>query len=195
MNNKKLSRDLMWFADLHEAMGPENFGGRKNHRSVELSLNNRLVNDLLRCKRMAAIIASTDAKGCFDRIVHAIAFLCLRRLGMSSAPITSMIKAIQPLTHYIRTAFGDSDASYGFDPNDPDGIPYMGLLQGNGAAGTGCNSMLDVIIQMMRSAGFGLTMWDAICKEAIKLVCFNFVDDATLYKGGANNYTTGEEVY
>ena len=192
MNNKKLSRDVMWAAELAGIIPPENYGGRKKHRSIELSLNYRLTCDILRQKRKAAILASTDAQGCFDRIVHAIAFLCLRRLGLPSAPIQSMITAIQTMTHYIRTGFGDSDDCYGYDPSLP---PLMGLLQGNGAAGTGWTAISSVIVDMMKSAGFGLDLWSAISREAIRLVCFNFVDDSSLMLGGPTNYTSGRDIY
>ena len=192
MNYKKLSRDVMWFAELADAIAPELDGGRKNHRSIETSLNLRLLCDILRQKRKAAIIASTNAKGCFDRIAHAIAFLCLRLLGIPKAPIQSMINAIQTMTHYVRTAFGDSTESYSFDPNSP---PPSGLLQGNGAAGTGWNAISSVIVDMMKAAGFGIELWSGICKEVIKLVCWNFVDDSSLVHGGPDNYTSGEDIY
>ena len=191
MNYKKLSRDVMWFAELHDLLVPENYGGRKHHRSIELSLNHRLTCDILRCKKKAAILPSTDAKGCFDRIVHLLVFICLRRLGLPSAPILAMIHAIQTMTHYVRTAFGDSEDSYGYDPNLP---PLMGLLQGNGASGTGWQVISSIIVDIMREAGFGLELWSAISKEAIRFVCFNFVDDATLTQGGPTNETSGEDI-
>ena len=195
MNFKKLSRDLMWVAEQAGLMVDGNYGGRKRHRAIEASLDFRLTNDLLRQKRKAAFLASTDAQGCFDRIVHSIAFLCLRRAGMHKAPITSMIETIQQMTHHVRTAFGDSDASYGFDPENPDAVPNQGLLQGNGAATTGWNAIVTLLIQMLLDAGYGLKMWSAICAEAIKMVCVNFVDDQTLAHGGPTNFTSGEAVF
>ena len=146
----------MWAAELADSLERELYGGSKDHQSIEVSLNYRLVNDLLRQKQKAAILASTDAQGCFDWIVHSIAFLCLRHLGLPSAPIQSMIHTIQQMTHYIRTAFGDSDKSYGYDPSSL--LPLMGFLQGNGAAGTSWTSIITVIVDMMKSAGFGLNM-------------------------------------
>jgi hypothetical protein len=38
---------------------------------------------------------------------------CMQRLGIPGAPLRSMIKTIQAMTHYIRTAFGNSTESYG----------------------------------------------------------------------------------
>jgi hypothetical protein len=100
-----------------------------------------------------------------------------------------MIAAIQHMTHYIRTAFGDSDDSYG--PIFPPDSPYMGLLQGNGAAGGGWTGISTVIIEAMRSLGFGYESWSAISRDVIKLVCSAFVDDTDLVHSGADNLTDG----
>ena len=77
MNYKKLCRDVMWFAELAGAIPPELGGGRRKHRPIEQVLCSVLLNDLLRQKHKAAAIASSDFEGCFDRIVHAITFICL----------------------------------------------------------------------------------------------------------------------
>jgi hypothetical protein len=103
-----------------------------------------------------------------------------------------MIDAIQPMTHFIRTAFGDSSVSYGSDPLL---APFMGLPQGNTAAIAGYTAFVSVIVEMMKSAGFGLNMWNALAYEAIKLVCLNFVDDTQLFHGGPTNYTSGANVF
>ena len=78
MNYKKLCRDVMWFAELAGAIPPELGGGRRKHRPIEQVLCSVLLNDLLQQKHKAAAIASSDFEGCLDRIVHAIAFICLR---------------------------------------------------------------------------------------------------------------------
>jgi hypothetical protein len=131
MNNKKLGRDVMAWAEAANALARDNYGGRKYLRAVEVSLNSTLTYNSLWAKRKAAVMMSNDAKGCFDRIAHAIAVLCLRRLGCPNAPIQSIITAIQEMKHHIRTAFGDSDKHYG--GNGDTAHPPQGLLQGNGA--------------------------------------------------------------
>jgi hypothetical protein len=86
-----------------------------------------------RFQRKAMAICSDDAKGCFDQIVHSVAYLCLRRLGIPHQPLSSMFHVIQNLTHHVRTAFGDSAETYG--PHAYTGRhPNQGILQGNGAA-------------------------------------------------------------
>ena len=48
-----------------------------------------------------------------DTIVHNAAALALLRIGVSHKRISSMFSTIQRMTHRIRTAFGDSDITYG----------------------------------------------------------------------------------
>jgi hypothetical protein len=113
MNNKKLSREGMWKAETNNCIAPEQAGGRRCHRANETSLNSTLVCDDSQFCRKAMAICSNDAKGCFDRIVHLVANICLRQFGIPAAPILSMINIIQNMTHSIRTAFGDSSVTYG----------------------------------------------------------------------------------
>jgi hypothetical protein len=77
MNNKKLGRGVMAFAESHGALAPEQFGSRKNHQSVLATLNKRLTMDLLRQRQQAGALYANDTKSCYSRIVHNIAVLAL----------------------------------------------------------------------------------------------------------------------
>ena len=190
MNYKQLGKDAIWHAQRTGVITEENYG-QKGHRALEVSTNQRLTADLLRQKRKAAIICSNDAKGCFDRIVHIVAYIALRRFGVGRQPILGMIKAIQEMTHHIRTAFGDSDKTYGNDPTKP---PLQGMLQGNGASGAAWLAISTLIVNVMKKAGFGFKTWSAISREAIDFVCYSFVDDANCLHSGPDNFTTGEDL-
>ena len=48
INNKKLGRDMMQHAKQHHLLAPEQYGGRKHHRSIIAALNKWLTMDLLR---------------------------------------------------------------------------------------------------------------------------------------------------
>ena len=120
-----------------------------------------------------------------------VAYICLLHLGLPKAPLQAMIQAIQEMTHYVRTAFGNSDVSYGSVPNES---PMMGLLQGNGAAGTGWAAISTVLVEVMKSHGYGFKDWNAISQEAIDLVSFQFVDDTTLVHSLQSNRATGAQV-
>ncbi|HEY9815753.1 MAG TPA: hypothetical protein V6D20_08135, partial [Candidatus Obscuribacterales bacterium] len=191
MNYKYMGKSMMWNAERAGALAAKNYGGRKKHRAAEVSLNQRLCSDLFRQKRKAGIICSNDAKGCFDQIVHSVANICFQRLGLHANPVRSMLVAIQEMTHHVRTAFGDSEITYGNDPFRP---PLQGLLQGNGAAGPGWTAICSPLIEMMRELGLGYQSWTAIRHEAIKIVLFGFVDDNDLVHSASDNITPCEDL-
>ena len=134
MNNKKLGRDVMAFVERHQVLAPEQFGSRTNHRSVLAALNKRLTIDLLRQCRQAGALCANGAKSCHDRILHNIAVLSLRRLGMAAAPIQSKFETLQLARHHVSTAFGISKHSYGArrDPPLQGGDKGMVLVQLSG---------------------------------------------------------------
>ena len=77
INNKKLGRDMMAHAEQHQLLAPEQYGGRKHHRSVIAALNKCLTMDLLRLHRQSGALCSNDAKSCYDRIVHLFALIAM----------------------------------------------------------------------------------------------------------------------
>jgi hypothetical protein len=104
-NCKKIGRDALHSAETQatdpSAIAPEQYGSRKRHRAVEVCLNMKLVDDILRQMRRAGAICSNDAKSCYDRIIHAILSICLQRIGMQENPIRSTLETLQQLQHHI----------------------------------------------------------------------------------------------
>ena len=191
MNNKKIGREAMWNGERAKALARDNLGGRKGMRAVEVNQNWTLANDLIRGRRARAVIISNDAKGCFDRIAHVVAILALRRLGIPRPAIMSMIHTIQQMQHYIRTAFGESDQSYGPNPSGP---PPQGLIQGNGAAPAAWTAITAILVDCMKSEGFGYEAWAPISQRAMTLVCFGFVDDTDLILNSSDPTATAEDL-
>ena len=103
-----------------------------------------------------------------------------------------MFLVIQNMTHHIRTAFGDSSCTYG--PNPPGAHPYMGVLQGNGAAGTSWTAVSSVIFAAMKSLGYGYAAQMAITWTVFHLLGFAFVDDANIIHSGSSNTTPACQV-
>jgi hypothetical protein len=190
MNNKKLGRDVMAFAERHEALAPEQFGSRKNHESIMAALNKRLTMDLLRQKRLAGALCANDAKSCYDRIVHNVAVLAIRRLGMAAAPIRSMFETIQRSKHHVSTAFGISEKSYG-GQRDP---PLQGACQGNGGGPAIWAVISTVIIATMATHGHGFNILSAMSCILVSFVCYAFVDDTDVIQSASSTATPGEAV-
>ena len=58
--------------------------------------------------------------------------------------------------------------------------PPQGLIQGNGAAPAGWSAITAILVDCMRSEGYGYEAWAPISQRAMTLVCFGFVDDTDL---------------
>jgi hypothetical protein len=58
MNNKKLKRDAMHFAEHCQVLVKEQYGGRKKDRAAEVALNAKLVNDIFHQTKCAGVICS-----------------------------------------------------------------------------------------------------------------------------------------
>ena len=177
MNNKTLGRDAMRSAERLNALARDNYGGRKDLRAIEVGLNVLLASNSILARRGRAVIMSNDAKGCYDRIAHIVVNIALRRLGIPKPALSSMISTIQGMTHFIRTAFGDSEEGYKIEDDEH---PPAGILQGNGAGPAGWSAISGPLIEAMKQAGFGYNVWTVIRQRAIAITCFAFVDDTTL---------------
>jgi hypothetical protein len=190
MNNKKLGRDVMWFTESHNVLAPEQFGSRKNHQSILAALNKRLTMDILRQRRQAGALYANDAKSCYDRIMHSIATLALRRLGMPPEPINSMFDTLQKAYHHVSTTFGISSQHYG-GRRQP---PLQGVGQGNGAGPVIWAAISTVIISVMATQGHGFNILSALSATLVLFVCYAFVDDTDIIHSASTTDTPGEEV-
>jgi hypothetical protein len=190
INNKKLGRDIMNNAEKHGTIAREQYGSRRNHRSVIAALNKRLTMDVLRQRRQAGALCSNDAKSCYDRVVHSIAALSMRRQGAPKNPVKCMFATLQQAAHKIRTAFGLSAKTHGGD-RDP---PYQGLGQGNGCGPAGWAVVSTPLINMMKTAMFGFTILTALTVTSVAFVCYAFVDDTDVVHTAKDINTTGEEI-
>ena len=83
-----------------------------------------LIFDIMRMRRCAGVCFANDLMACYDRMAHVPSSLALRFLGAPPRAVECMSNTIQQMRHHIRTAYGDSDHSYGGDANN--------LLQGGG---------------------------------------------------------------
>ncbi len=176
-NNKVLGKTTLEHAEKYKLLPKEQYGSRKGKSSIEHVINKRLTYDILRQFRRPGLLCSNDAKSCFDRVVHSIAMLAYKRLGIPEPPVECMLKTIQVMKHHIRTTFGDSAFTI-----NREGVlvPYQGLLQGNGASPATWVIISAPLIEMMRSAQNGGFLEEAISGKRHHIVGFAFVDDTDI---------------
>jgi hypothetical protein len=191
-NDGKLGKEMMAHAETHGMIAREQYGSRKGHTSITHAVNKRLSFDLLRLLRAPGALCSNDAKSCYDRILHSIASLAMKRLGIPEPPIECMFQCIQQMEHFIRTTHGDSNSSYSSKHTL---IPFQGVLQGNGAAPSIWVAVSTPLLNMMRTANHGLHITSSISQEQSSIVAFAFVDDTDLVQGSPNRINiTAQEV-
>ena len=109
-----------------------------------------LLYDIVRQLRRPAGLASVDAANCYDRVAHTIASMVFQAFGTPPNACVSMLKAIQEIQFFLRTAFGDSDKSVGARIN----LKTQGYMQGNGAAPAGWAVVSITIIDAHKKEGW-----------------------------------------
>ena len=190
--NKKLGRDVMFQAEKHHLIAPEQFGSRKKHSSIDQVLIKTLYYDTLRIKKQDGFLCSNDAKACYDRITHSIASLALQRVGLPPGPIISMFQSLQNMRHHIRTGYGVSTSSYGKSLQQ--GKPVQGSGQGNGASPSIWVLMSTPLLNMMRKENYGAHFISPLSKEKTHFVGCSFVDDTDLVYSSFNSEDSLEDL-
>jgi hypothetical protein len=171
---KVLSRQVMSASE--RWLAPEQFGSRNKHSAIAQALNKRILFDCIRVHHHPTCWVFTDAKSCYDRIVHTPASLALQRLGVGKAVVKSLFNTIANMKHYIRTGLGDSKKSY-----QSGLVPFQGVGQGNGMGPCIWAVVSSAIFDVMRESGFGARVKSPISDEVLNLMGGAFVDDLDLF--------------
>ena len=191
-NNKILGKSTMAAAETAQVLAKEQYGSRKGKSAIDHALHKRITYDILRQTRTPGVLCSNDAKSCYDRIVHTIAILAYRRLGIQQPPVECMIKSIQRMKHHFRTSYGTSKL---YLSRDMYLSPFQGILQGNGAAPATWVTISSPLLDMLRTAGNGGKFTSPVTQTKTHIVGYAFVDDTDLITLDMNDdEITTEEV-
>ena len=173
-NNKHIGRGFMKNAEAKGLIDIAQNGSRPNKAAITQVVNKKLTLDIFRQTKTNGAVGSNDAKSCYDRIVHSVAMLAMRRTGYPKEPLDSMFGTIQQFELFIRTLFGDSDT--GFMCSDME-LPIQSILQGNGAGPHIWAAVSSAILKAMRDKGIGAKFTYAIDGSSLTIASFMFVDD------------------
>jgi hypothetical protein len=77
MLNKQVARDAIANATRINEIPSEAYA-KKGHRAIDCALNKILILDIICQHHSPAALCCNDAKQCYDRILHAIANICLQ---------------------------------------------------------------------------------------------------------------------
>ena len=184
-SNRSLGRAAMDKAITCGAIANEQFS-RPGRSAMDESILKRITTDHQYYKRECYAQTSVDLENNYDRIVHTAAALALLRIGVSHAKIHSMFETIQKMVHRVRTAFGESEGTYGGEfLGDWENYP-RGMLQGNACAPTIWSILSSVVYNCLHKKGFSNFFCSALSKEIFTLVGFSYVDDTDLFQTGAS---------
>ena len=112
-NNNTLGKESLLHAEANNLLAKEQYGSRKGKRSIDRTLNKRLMYDIIRQTWKPGALCSNDAKSCCDRVLHSITMFTFRRLGFVSTPsVYYMLKAIHQMKYYIQTTFSESNSFF-----------------------------------------------------------------------------------
>ena len=103
-----------------------------------------------------------------------------------------MFDTIQRMIHKIRTAFGDSDITYGGDDIGDWWNYPQGVLQGNACGPAIWIALSSVIFEILHKRGFSVDITSSISIEIFKIVGFAYVDDCDLIQSGSDPLTVLE---
>jgi len=150
-NNKWLGRAVMFNAEVHNLMAPEQYGSRKEKSAAIQCLNKRLLYDYVRCNHIPMALCSNNAKSCYDWIVLIVAALCLCRLGADKALVQSMIGTIHGMQYHVRSIYGDLQIAQG---QKEWGKPIAGIGQGNRAGPQIWAAVSTPLFQILAEEGY-----------------------------------------
>ena len=184
MNNKRLGWEAMQVAISNNQLAIEQYS-RPGRCAIDHVLNRQLSFNHFIYQRKPFGVCSCDLTGCYDRVVHSAISLAMQRLGFPPGAIQSQFSNIQKLIHRVRTAFGDSDLTYGGNTWKNFYLhPPQGFGQGNTFGPPGFSILSSTIFAVLKDEGYGVKFCSALSKELFELCGFAYVDDADLLQTG-----------
>ena len=94
-----------------------------------------------------------------------------------------MFKTIHKLQHRVKTAFGDSEETFGGDEwSELEAL--MGVGQGNGAGPAIWAVISTVLFDVLRKNGYCELLQAPFSRRKLNIVGFGFVDDTDLVQNG-----------
>ena len=107
----------------------------------------------------------------------------MQRAGAPRSAIVSMLTTISKLRHKVRTAYGDSETTFGGE-SWRHTEPFHGIGQGNGAGPAIWAVVSSVLFDYIRNKGLGVKLRSPLSKLALHLAGLGFVDDTDLIQLG-----------
>ncbi len=184
-NNKYFGRQMMKHTQQQNMLAKEQYSvpGRK---AIDHALNRRLIFDIVRYQKSSMAMTDCDLKSCYDRIAHSPAYLAMVGYRYLPTPILSMFTCIQDAKWVTRTAYGDSDITFGGFDQDFWAKP-QGAGQGNGSGPPVWSTVSSRMFEVLHNEGLHTSFVPPInTSDKLDICGFAFVDDSDIISA-ANN--------
>lgn len=170
---------------------PDEIFSERNRMAEDGTLAKTLFYDISRQSRRPAGLASVDAESCYDRIAHAVASLVFQSFGVPSKSVVAMLKTIQDMKFFLRTAYGDS-ADFATSSVE---IKSQGLCQGNGAAPAGWTVISITLLNAHKERGHSAIFHTPVSARHGNIAAIIYVDDTDLLHIDLDEQETLEETH
>ena len=164
---------MMRLAEKCNLITDQQYGGRNRRQCQSASLNKIAYYDLSRQLIMPCAFLDADAKACYDRIVHGLSGVEVRKWGVSHKSAAFTTKFLQSQQFHLRSAHGISRTYY----SHSDKHPVQGSGQGIGWAGPRWTASSDGISEIMKEKCTGMLFEDPEKDIVVKRNGDIFVDD------------------
>ena len=168
MNNKFYRRQMMHHCLDTSQMSQEQYSGPRE-KSIDHALNKRLVFDITRYKKNTTTITSCDLRSCFDRVAHVPATLVMASSGIPQKHMFSMFHTIQNTDFTTRTAYSDSEATFGGKEGRFIAKPQT-LGQGNGTGPQVWAIVSNKMSEVLRKSGLATRVSAPISKKNVTII-------------------------
>lgn len=177
--NKVIGRAMMRQAEALHLIPEAQYGSRHGKSASQQLLNKVCLFELSRVQNIPMGYCSTDAKSCYDRIVHSFAALTMRKLGLPKVVVTTMFEVVRSMAHYVSTGFGISNFTYSHPQSDP----FQGVGQGNGAGPAIWAAVSAPLLEYLNSRGRGVVFQSPLSHGSFGVSSLAFVDDTDVVAG------------
>jgi hypothetical protein len=121
-------------------------------------------------------VSSNDAENCYDAVNHAAGSFALQAMNIPITLIKCYLLCIQTMQFFLKTGFGMAATSYGGSKQNP----YMGLVQGSGAAPAAWTAISTVMLAAYKFKGFGAHFMSGWSGVVLSIAALLNVDDTDL---------------
>jgi hypothetical protein len=166
-------------------------GATSGKTALDSSMTKQLFFDQANILHTICAVSSNDAANCYDAINHAAGSFALQAMNVRISLIKCYLLCVQTMQFFLKTGFGLATQGYGGSSQNP----YMGLIQGSGAAPAAWTAISTLMLAAYKSKGYGALFASAWSGVVLSIAALLYVDDTDLLHTCPTDITTEYEFF